>query len=79
MPKPTMARLRVLAVPANTRVYVDDRFVGTARVLAVKPKLMQPGVKYITFEAPDYFPHDLRVVLPAGTTTIRMKLRAIPP
>jgi hypothetical protein len=79
MPKPTMARLRVLAVPDNTRVYVDDRFVGTARVLAAKPKQMQAGVKYITFEAPDYFPHDLRVVLPPGTTTIRMKLRAIPP
>ncbi|MBN1653823.1 MAG: hypothetical protein JXA30_08610 [Deltaproteobacteria bacterium] len=79
MPKPSIARLRVLAVPEKTRVYVDDRFIGTARVLAVKPKSMKPGIKYITFEAQDYFPHDLRVMLPAGTTTIRMKLRPIPP
>jgi hypothetical protein len=40
---------------------------------------MSPGVKYLTFKAPDYFPHDVRVDLPAGETTIEMKLRKIPP
>jgi hypothetical protein len=73
-----MAYLRVVTVPENTRVYVDDRFVGTGRVLAVNPKGMTPGTRFITFEAPDYFPHDLRVELPPGTTTIQMKLRPIP-
>jgi hypothetical protein len=78
-PPPRMASLRIKAEPANTSVYVDDRFVGTARVLAVKPKAMKPGVRFITFEAPGYFPHDLRLDLAPGTTEIEIKLRPVPP
>jgi hypothetical protein len=74
-----MAGLQVKADPENTSVYVNDRFVGTARVLAVKPESMKPGVKFITFKAPGYFPHDLRVELPPGTTVIEIKLRPVPP
>jgi hypothetical protein len=48
-------------------------------VLAVQPKSLTPGVKYVTFKAPDYFPHDVRLELPAGETTVKMKLRPIPP
>jgi hypothetical protein len=36
-------------------------------------------VKYLTFKAPGYFPHDLRLPLPTGETTVRIKLRPIPP
>jgi hypothetical protein len=77
--QPQLAKLRVLAEPKTTTVYVDDQYFGSARVLAVRPKSLRPGVKFITFKAPDYFPHDVRVDLPPGETTIEMKLRKIPP
>lgn len=79
VPRPSVAKLRILAVPENTKVYIDDVFAGSARVLAIKPKSMSPGIRYITFTAPGHFPHDLRVKLPPGTTTVRMKLKPIPP
>ena len=78
-PPPQKAKLKVLAEPAHTRVYVASRFVGSARVLALRPKALAPGMHYLSFEAPDHFPHDLRVKLVPGTTTIRIKLRPIPP
>jgi hypothetical protein len=76
---PPLARLRVLAEPETTTVYVDERYVGSARVLAAKPRSLSPGFKLITFKAPGYFPHDVRLELPSGVTTVRMKLRKIPP
>lgn len=76
--RPTPALLRVIAEPETASVYVNDQFVGSARVLATRPKPMPPGVKFITFQAPDYFPHDVRLDLPAGETTVRIKLRPIP-
>jgi hypothetical protein len=78
-PPPEVARLRVIAEPDVTSVYIDDEYAGRARVLAKHPKALRPGVKYITFTAPDHFPHDVRVKLLAGETTIRMKLRPVPP
>ena len=69
----------MLAEPNTTTVYVNDRYVGSARVLAARPAVLEPGQKFMTFKAPDYFPHDVRVDLPPGTTTIKMKLRPIPP
>jgi len=78
LPTAQVAKLRVVAEPDNTTVYVDDQFVGSARVLAVRPRALRPGVKHITFKAPKHFPHDVRVDLPEGTTTIEMKLRPIP-
>jgi len=74
-----LAALQVKAEPENTSVYVNDSFVATARVLAVKPAPMKPGVKFITLKAPGYFPHDLRVELPSGTTLIEIELRPVPP
>jgi len=78
-PPPRSAKLRVLAEPNTTTVYVNDRYVGSARVLAARPVVLEPGLKFMTFKAPDHFPHDVRVDLPPGTTTIKMKLRPIPP
>jgi hypothetical protein len=78
--RPTqVAKLRVIAQPDTTTVYIDDAYAASARVLAKQPLVLKPGVKFITFKAPDYFPHDVRVELPAGETTIEMKLRPIPP
>lgn len=77
--RPTPAMLRVIAEPETAGVYVNDQFVGSARVLSQRPKSMPPGVKFITFQAPNYFPHDVRLDLPAGETTVRIKLRPIPP
>lgn len=76
--RPTPAMLRVIAEPESASVYVNDQFIGSARVLANRPKSMRPGVKFITFQAPDFFPHDVRLDLPAGETTVRIKLRPIP-
>jgi len=76
---PPLAKLRVLAEPETTTVYIDDRYVGSARVLAAKPRSLSPGYKLVTFKAPGYFPHDVRLQLPSGVTTLRMKLRKIPP
>lgn len=77
-PRPKVAKLTVIAEPEDTTVYINDRFVGTARVLSRKAKRLKPGVKYITFKAPNHFPHDVRLDLPPGETKVRMKLRPIP-
>jgi hypothetical protein len=77
--KVRMAYLKVVAEPPGTTVYVGDRFIGTARILAKQPKVLPPGVKYLTFKANGYFPHDLKLQLPAGDTTVTIKLRAVPP
>lgn len=77
--QPTRAKLRVIAEPADARVYVDERFVASARVLARRPRELRPGRHRLTFQAPGYFPHDVAVDLPPGTTTIRISLRPIPP
>jgi hypothetical protein len=74
-----MAYLKVVAQPAATTVYVSDRFIGSARLLQKQPKALTPGVKYVTFKAPGYFPHDLRLELPKGETVVSIKLRPIPP
>ncbi len=77
-PPPQLAKLRIIAEPDTTTVYVDDRYAGSARVLAAKPKQLSPGTKLVTFKAPGYFPHDVKLDLPSGTTTVHMKLRKVP-
>jgi hypothetical protein len=74
-----MAYLKVVAEPPGTTVYVGDHFIGTAKLLAKQPKALPPGVKYLTFKAHGYFPHDLKLKLPEGDTTVTIKLRAVPP
>lgn len=77
-PRDTFAELRVIAEPDSTVVYFGGRFVGTARNLAKQPAAVRPGVVYATLKAPGYFPHDLRLDLPAGETQVKIKLRPIP-
>jgi hypothetical protein len=78
-PPPRVAYLRVHATPREATVYENDHFLGTARLLEKQPKELRPGVRYLTFKAPGYFPHDERVELAAGETNITIKLRPIPP
>ena len=73
------ASLRVVAEPEMARVYVDDRFIATARRLAVRPAPLRTGVHFVTITADGYFPHDVEVDLPAGETTVEISLRAVPP
>jgi len=72
------ARLQVIAEPENARVYVDERYMATARVLERRPQQLRTGPHRVTIEAPGFFPHDVEVDLPSGTTTIRISLRAVP-
>ncbi len=78
-PREKPAQLRVLAVPATATVQVDERFVGAARVLAKQPATVSPGKHRVTVEAPNYFPHDIELDLPAGVTSLEIKLRPVPP
>ena len=76
---PRVAYLKVVAEPAKTSVYSNDRFLGSAHLLQKQPKALPPGTKYLTFRAPGYFPHDLQIKLPVGETTVKIKLRPVPP
>jgi hypothetical protein len=73
------AELRVVAEPASAIVQVNERYVGSAHVLEKKPAKLEPGLKHITVEAPGYFPHDFDADLPVGVTTVKIKLRPVPP
>ena len=73
------AELQVISAPETARVYVDDRFVATGQRLRARPHQLRPGVHFVTIEAPGYFPHDVRLELPSGRTTVRISLRAVPP
>lgn len=77
--RPEPARLRVVAVPETATVYVDDRFAGSARLLALRPLAFAPGARHVTVQADGYFPHDVTVTLRPGITTVRVGLRAVPP
>ena len=72
------AMVQVVAEPDNARVLVDDRDVGSARVLANRPHRVSIGSHQISIEADGYFPHDLEIDFPRGITTVRVRLRPIP-
>jgi hypothetical protein len=78
LPPQRTANLRIVAEPATTTVYVDGEYFGSARVLAKHAKPLAAGSRLVTFMAPDHFPHDVQLDLPAGETTVRMKLLPIP-
>jgi len=78
-PQPVQtAEVRLLIEPTTARVYTDERFVGGARVLATRPVSFRAGPRRLTITADGFFPHDLDLNLPPGTTTIRVALRPIP-
>lgn len=73
------ASVRFLIEPPNARVYVEDRFVGAAALLRRRPESFPPGRRHFTVTADGHFPHDVQVDLPSGLTTIRLRLRPVPP
>lgn len=72
------ASLRIVAEPDNAVVEVDERYVGTAHVLTVRPHTLPAGIHRITVRSPGYFPHDLEVDLPPGETMVQISLRPEP-
>jgi hypothetical protein len=79
LPRAKPAELRTLVEPPTAWVQIDERFAGSARVLAMRPAAVKPGKHRITIEAPGYFPHDAEVELAPGVTTVNLKLRPVPP
>lgn len=78
-PQPAQtAEVRLMIEPATARVYTDERFVGGARVLATRAVSFRAGPRRLTITADGFFPHDLDLDLPPGTTTVRVSLRPIP-
>lgn len=72
------AEVRFVIEPSEARVYTDERFLGGARVVAVRPVVLRAGPRRFTITAEGHFPHDLDVDLAPGATTIRVSLRPIP-
>jgi hypothetical protein len=79
LPRSRPAELRTLVEPPTASVQIDERFVGAARVLAMRPASVKPGKHRLTVEAPGYFPHDAELELAPGVTTVNLKLRPVPP
>ena len=79
-PRPVeSAQVRFVLEPSSARVYTDERFLGAARVVAVRPVELRTGPRRFTIVADGYFPHDLETDLAPGLTTIRVSLRPVPP
>lgn len=78
-PRPAAAQVRFLIEPPTARIYAEDRFVGAARVLARRPSSFPPGPRRFSVTADGYFPHDVELDLPSGLTTVRLRLRPVPP
>ncbi|MFK7987826.1 MAG: hypothetical protein AB8I08_17545 [Sandaracinaceae bacterium] len=77
-PRAPDAQVRFLLDPPDSRVYVEDRFLGAGRVLRQRARTFRPGLRHFTIVAPGHFPHDVELDLPSGRTTIRLTLRPIP-
>lgn len=77
-PPPATGEVRFVISPDTARVYTDDHFVGTARVLDVRPAEFRVGPRRFTITADGHFPHDLEVNLTPGTTVVEIALRPIP-
>ncbi len=73
------AQLQIIASPATARVYVQETYVGTAQALNVAPLKLSPGVHLLTLKRDGWFPHDVKVRLPAGHSVLRVTLRRVPP
>lgn len=74
----SQASLRVTVDPENARVDIDERYAGSARVLAARPKELSPGSHRVSVTADGYYPHDMDVDLLPGETHIEISLRPRP-
>ena len=75
----TDPRLRVITEPPTARVFVDDNYIATGRVLGAQPVRLAPGMHHVTLTADGHFPHDVELRVVPGVTTLRVALRPIPP
>ncbi len=73
------ATLEFEITPDTARVYTEDRFIGSALVLAAHAPSFRTGARQITISADGYFPVDLDLDLAPGTTNVRVSMRPIPP
>ena len=53
---PKHAYLRVIAKPSSATLFLNDKSIGSARVLKKRPQRAQPGTHRLRIEAPHYFP-----------------------
>lgn len=60
--------------PPTASVFVDERFIARASVLAEYPVGLEPGVHRVTLTARGYFPHDAEITTRAGVQTFRFSL-----
>lgn len=60
--------------PPTASVFVDERFIARASVLAEYPVGLEPGVHRVTLTARGYFPHDAEIRARAGIQTFRFTL-----
>jgi hypothetical protein len=73
------AYLKLECEPESASVYVDERYLASAKKLARRPAELRVGIHRVTVTAPGYFPHDVELELPAGETKVELTLRPIPP
>lgn len=78
-PTTATGQVRFVITPDVARIYTDDHFVGTARVLDAQPAEFRVGPRRFTITAEGYFPHDIEVDLTPGTTVVEIGLRPVPP
>jgi hypothetical protein len=55
--------LQVIAQLESAGIHLEDRFAGSARLLARRPVDFAPGTRRITVQADGDFPHDVEVEL----------------
>lgn len=75
---PDRAYVHFIVQPQHAEIFIQDRYFGSAYLLQKIAKPLPVGVHYFTIKTQGFFLHDLRVPLPKGVTTIRVKLRKIP-
>lgn len=72
--RPSQCVLLFTAKPSGASIYVDEKFVSTAR----HPIEVACGMRRISVTASGYFPHDFTLPVKPGHTKIRVSLRLVP-
>ena len=71
--------LQVQITPAEARVYLDDRRVGSGRTLQARPLRLRVGRHLLSVRSPGFFPHEAQVrVLADEPTELHIDLVPIP-
>lgn len=73
-PAPPRASVYLRVEPREASVFVDERFIARASVLAEYPVGLAPGVHRLTLTARGHFPRDEEIRVHAGVQTLRFSL-----